>query len=257
MRKLIHISVLAGVLICFGQGVLNAQQTIYEESTVVFQKSLHGGIHIHPKGWGAEFYYGDIRSVDRTIFFGGQILGMKHPKEEKQITQWEDANAYAYGKLNSFYIIRPTIGVKRRLTEKYRKSGVEVSLVTAVGPSLGLTKPVYLEINRSTDPPPIIPSTERYDPNEHGVNNILGRSSSLLGFDEIKLWPGAHVRAGLYFELSPYQKLLKGVETGMVVDAYLKPIPIMAIEKNNQVFHSFYINLFIGRKYTRNIGSDD
>lgn len=243
---LLFCALVLGVELAYGQ------QTIYEEPSLLFTKSLHGGVHIHPRGWGLNFYYGDIQSVDRTVYYGVEILGMKHVKERKELKSSRDANAYAYGKLNSMYIMRPSIGFKRKLTDKFRKNGVEVSWRNSFGPSLAFTKPVYLEIKQEGEF--IAPITvERYDPDEHFINNINGRASVLEGFGEIKLWPGAHVRTGLFFEFSAYQRVLKGIEVGMVLDGYLDEIPLMAFENNNQIFHSFYINVFLGKKYNRSI----
>jgi hypothetical protein len=231
---------------------MQGQQTIYEEPSLLFTKSLHGGVHIHPRGWGLDFRYGDIQTVSRTVYYGIEILGMKHSKERKEFNSSRDANAYAYGKLNSMYILRPSIGFKRKLTDKFRKNGVEVSWHNSFGPSLALTKPVYLEILSDAEPPLSI-EVERYDPERHFENNIIGRASVLEGFGELKFWPGVHIKSGLFFEFSPYQRQLKGIEVGMALDGYLEKIPLMAFENNNQIFHSFYINLFLGKKYNRSI----
>lgn len=253
MFRLWRLLLLFIALTLYNVSSLNAQQTIYEEPTTLFTKSLHGGVHIHPRGWGLNFAYGDIQSIDKTRYYSLEILGMKHSKEVKQVNSFsEDASAYSYGKLNAFYIVRPAIKVKRKITNKYRKSGVEVSLTTGIGPSFGLTKPIYLEIGGPVIPQ-LPPSVERYNPEIHSVNNIRGKASALRGFDELKLWPGIHANTSLYFEMSPYQKQIKGVEAGVLVDAYLEKIPLMALEENNQFFFSFYINLFIGRKYNRSI----
>lgn len=250
-------SALYTVLIClfFGFGLKSeAQQTIYDEATVIFTKSLQGGIHAHPRGWGLNFAYGDIKTVDKTVLYGIEILGMKHSKEVKQFNAfYEDAKGYAYGKLNAFYVVRPTISIKKVLTDKYRKGGVEVSLRSGIGPVLGFTKPIFLEIIRPIDQNRFTLRTEKYDPEVHGVNNIYGKASALQGFDQLKIWPGVHARSSLYFELSPYQSQLKGLEVGAGVDAYLEEIPLMAFEENNQLFFSFFINLFIGKKFNRSI----
>jgi hypothetical protein len=57
----------------------------------------------------------------------------------------------------------------------------------------------------------------------------------------------------LYFELSPYQTQLKGLEAGIALDAFAEKVPLMAFEENNQFFFSFFVNLFIGKKFNRSI----
>lgn len=240
------------ILFSFASSDLKSQQTVYDGPTILYEKSIHGGIHLHPKGWGLNFFSGDIQTVDKTRLIGIEILGMKHSKELKLTPFDESAKGFSYGKLNAFYIIRPSYGVKRVLTDKLRKGGLEVSLVTAIGPSLGFTKPIYLEID--TDPRREILnlSSERYDPDNHNTNNIHGKSSGFQGFSELRIRPGVYVKTSLFFEISPYKTQMKGVEVGAAVDAYSEKIPIMAFEENNQFFFSFFINLFIGSKYNRN-----
>jgi len=230
----------------------SAQQTVYDEPTLLFKKSLQGGVHLHPRGWGLKFGYGDIRTVDRTVYYDIEIVGMKHPKEERLPSFNENAKRYSYGKLNALYIVRPTLTYKRMITDKLRKGGIEVSWISGIGASLGFTRPVYLEIDIEPDPTLVL-NTERYDPERHTANNIFGRASSLRGFDELKFWPGIHGKAGLFFEFSPYQRQLKGIETGVSVDAFFDEVPIMALEKNQQLFFNFYINLLIGEKFNREI----
>ncbi len=232
---------------------LKSQQTVYEGSTIIYERSLQGGVHLHPKGWGLNFSLGDIQTVDRTRYFGVEILGMKHSKELKLPAFNESAKGYSYGKLNAFYIIRPSYSVKRVLTDKFRKNGVEVSLLTGIGPSVGFTKPIYLEIDDNPQQDAVNLVSERYDPERHNSNNIYGKSSAYQGFSELKIRPGVFIKSSLYFEISPYKTQLKGLEVGGILDAYTEKIPLMAFEENNQFFFSFFINLFIGKKYNRNV----
>ena len=233
---------------------LDAQQTIYDEPTILYGKSLQGGIHMHPHGWGLNIHGGKSLTVDKTFLYGIEVVGMKHPKEVKQPNRFfEDSRRFTYGKLNSFYIFRPMLGTKRMLTDKLRKNGVEVSLHASVGPSLGVTKPIYLEIRKEVDLNRQILSVEPYDPAIHNLTNIYGRASDFLGFDKLKLYPGLYTKLGMYFENSPSQKGIMGLETGVSIDAYLRQVPIMALEENKQFFFSFYINVFIGKRFNRTL----
>ncbi|NNK80611.1 MAG: hypothetical protein HKO93_03850, partial [Flavobacteriales bacterium] len=91
MERLLPFYLLIAIF-CLPFKAVKAQQSIYEEPTVIFTKSLQGGVHVHPRGWGVNFAYGDIRTVDKTILYGVEILGMKHSKEVKQFNAfYEDA----------------------------------------------------------------------------------------------------------------------------------------------------------------------
>ena len=102
-----------------------SQQTVYDEPTILYGKSLQGGVHMHPHCCGVNLHAGKTKTVDKTFMYGVEFVGMKHPKESKQPNRfYEDSRRYTYGKLNSFYILRPMIGTKTMLTDKLRKNGV-------------------------------------------------------------------------------------------------------------------------------------
>jgi hypothetical protein len=157
-----------------------------------------------------------------------------------------------YGKLNNFYILRPTLTIRNIIADKLRYSGVQVGYVFQSGPSLGITKPVYLEIGYPSFPYEYI-AVEKYDPNKHYLDDIFGRASGLNGLNELKLHPGWFAKFGLNFEYSNERYVLKGLEAGVAFDGYLRDIPIMADfeEPNKQLFLTFYLNFFIGSKFNK------
>ena len=237
-----------------GQTLL-AQQGIYDESRVPFRREIYGGVVIHGDGWGINFHYAKHRNAIDRILYSMEIVGMKHPKEVKSFNPYyEDSRGYFYGKSNALLIVRPTFGKKHQITDKIRRTGVELNYVWGVGPSLGLAKPVYLEIGK----PDVIPYEffviERYDPAVHNVQNIYGRASWFNGFGEMKLYPGAFARAGLNFEYSSQTTGIKSIEVGMSMDVYPKPVPIMAELEgvvNKQFYFEFYLSVMFGKKYVQ------
>lgn len=234
---------------------VQAQQTIYEEARVPYRRELYGGLMLHGDGWGLHFFYAKHRNaIDRTLF-GMEIVGMKHPKEVKSFNPYyEDSRGYFYGKSNALLIVRPTIGKKHQITDKIRRTGVELNYVWSVGPSLGLAKPVYLQIGKPDNIPYQEFVTERYDPAVHSVQNIYGRASWFKGFGEMNLYPGGFGRAGLNFEYSGQTTGIKSIEVGMSMDAYAVKVPIMAeLEgvENKQFFWEFYVALQFGKKYVQ------
>ena len=183
---------------------------------------------------------------------------MKHEKEIKSFNPvYDNSKSYVYGKLNSFFVIRPGIGRKKILTDKLRQSGVQVGYTWGLGLSGGITKPVYLEIGYPSIPYDYL-AVERYDPDRHYFDDIYGRASGLNGLEELKFYPGAFAKFALNFEYSNEKDRLKGLEVGAVLDAYPSRIPIMAENvgelegiQNENLFLNFYINLFIGKKYNK------
>lgn len=232
-----------------------AQETVYEDARVPFKREWYGGAMIHGDGWGLNLYYAKHRTAVDRLLYGLEIVGMKHPKEVKSFNPYyEESRGYFYGKSNALLIVRPTFGKKQQLTDKIRKSGVELNLVWGIGPSLGLAKPVYLEIGKPDNVPYQEFAIERYDPAVHNIQNIYGRASWFRGLGEARLYPGAFGRAGLNFEYSGHTTGIKALEVGASMDAYPVKVPIMAeLEgvENKQFFFEFYLAVQFGRKYVR------
>ena len=231
------------------------QQTIYEETRVPFKREMLGGLLIHGDGWGLQFYHAKYRTARNRRLLGIEIVGMKHPKEVKSFNPYyEDSRGYFYGKENALLIVRPTYGRKWQITDKIRRSGVEVNFIWGIGPSLGLVKPVYLQIGKPDQIPYKTIVVERYDPAVHDVQNIYGRASWFNGFGEMSLQPGAFGRIAFSFEYSGNVTGVKGIEVGATMDAYAVKVPIMAPLEgvvNKQFFFEFYLAIQFGKKFTQ------
>lgn len=248
------------------------QTSIYDDpGRTLYSREMYGGILVHGDGWGAQFTFGRYRTAADRELYGIELVGMKHPKEIKSFNPfYEDSRGYFYGKQNAMLILRPTFGRKHRITEKVRKSGVEVNYVWGIGPSLGLLKPIYLQIGyvysqdslHTAEPAKIPPYDyivdERYDPQVHFANNIYGRSSWFKGLDQLKIYPGAFARFAFNFEYAGDNTGIKALEVGASIDAYPKVIPIMAENvpgvantENKQFFLEFYVALQFGGKTIR------
>lgn len=242
------------VLVLSGSAAL-AQQTIYEETRVPYKRELYGGILVHGDGWGLQFYHAKYNTARDRRLLGIEVVGMKHPKEVKSFNPYyEDARGYFYGKSNALLILRPTYGRKLQLTDKIRRSGAEVNFIWGIGPSIGLVKPVYLQIGKPDRIPYENIAVERYDPAIHDVQNIYGRATWFNGVGEMKPYLGGFGRVALSFEYSTETSGLKGLEVGAMVDVYQKTVPIMAeLEgvRNKQFFFQFYLALQFGKKFVQ------
>lgn len=236
-----------------------SEADLYDGPVVVYSNQVFGGIHMHSNyGWGGTFTFGRYNGVNKVNFFSIDAISMKHEKEIKSFNPiYEESKSYVYGKLNNFYVIRPAFGRKVTATPKLRKSGVQFGYSWSLGPSLGLTKPVYLEIGYPSIPYEYL-AVERYNPDEHYFDDIFGRASGFHGLDELRLHPGLFAKFALTFEYANEKDRLKGLEAGVAVDAFLDRVPIMADEVSGQegatnkwLFPTLYLNLFIGKKYNK------
>lgn len=183
-----------------------------------------------------------------------EMAGMRHPKEIKLRMSDMGTKGYFYGKQFVVTVLRGGYGYHKIITGKSDRRGVELRLLTLAGPSIAFAKPVYLTI-QYPDPinsqPYFYPVVERYDPDNpyHTPEYIEGRAGYFRGFGEMNFFPGAFLKLGLSFEHSNLDDDIKLLETGIVVDAYYKTIPIMANAKNNQVYVNVYLNLMFGKKW--------
>lgn len=242
--------------ICVAASAQVEQQSVYDDpARTLYSHEMSGGPMLHAHGWGVTFQYGKYATARDRNMLGIDIVTMKHPKEIKSFNpNYQDARGYFYGKLNSMIVVRPTYGRKHRITEKVRKSGVEVSYVWGIGPSLGLLKPVYLQIGEPSFPYQYI-VTQRYDPAEHFADNIFGRASWFKGLGETRLYPGGFGRLAFNFEYASTNTGIKGLEAGVTLDAYAEKVPQMAVfdqdDYNNQFFLGFYLTMHFGAKTIR------
>jgi hypothetical protein len=174
-------------------------------------------------------------------FFGLELANVKHPKEVRYTTV--TGNNYIFGKSNYLYAIRPHYGREIILFKKAPNQGVQVSALGAVGPSIGLVAPYFIEyaLNR------VETVVEQYDPAVHQSRfNILGTGRLLEGVGQSELAIGGMAKAALYFEFGVFKSNATGLEVGYQVEGFQKKIPLILREQNRQFFQSAYFTLFFG-----------
>ena len=234
------------IFLFFISNVIFAQQEQGSDGDLIlYRKENHGGVFVHDKGLGFFYRNGIHKTGKIKRFYEFDVLNMKHPKEYKITSAYD--NKFIYGKINSFSIVRTGIGYHNTLHAKDQRKGVEVRYHYYIGSSMGLLKPVYLDIIKNETSNKRIVS-QKHDPLTQSWGEIYGRSGFTKGLSELKFQPGIYAKLGLSFEYSSFDDLVRAIETGIVVDAYSKKIPIMSTAINKQVFISFYISLVFGKK---------
>ncbi|MFW6019225.1 MAG: hypothetical protein ACOCPM_01465 [Bacteroidales bacterium] len=243
--------ILVALLFC-GLGLFSQEQ---EEGTgdELLRHEWNAGGLLHIDGFGITGR--NIKSITyyRKWFYEADIITMKHPKEVRTTNSYyPNTKSFIYGKKNSFTITRFGVGMQRLLNrEPFWGEGLEVRMIYSVGTSLGFTKPVYLYI--ITDQPGFSSNMsyklEKYKPDKHGIWDIQGRGPITKGFDELGFYPGAYGKFGFNFEFAQERSKIRALEAGAVLDLYPDKIPIMAKNKNKQLFLSFYISFYFGGRY--------
>ena len=251
--------IIIGFVTCFiSISALKAQNVgqTGNEAGLIYKQERSFNFLAHTQGVGAGFRWG-IRNTARTQrFIDFSILNMKHPKEVKMgnIYMLDDALRFVYGKKNFVYITRFGLGSQRTLNEKPYWGGVDVRYFYSFGASLSMAKPSYLYILRTSGSSYYYyKELERYDPAEHNLYNIYGRGPFLKGLGKSRFYPGVFFKAGLSFEYGAAKTAVKYIETGVAADVFLKPIPIMAFNKNNNYFLTFYVSINLGKRYNPNV----
>jgi hypothetical protein len=242
------------LLILFSSSLVVAQINPYEyqeEKPPLLKNEWTIGLNIHTAGWGGNFKRSKNITAYKKRVYEFEVFNIKHPKEVRSVNPYFDnAKSFFYGKMNTLTVVRFGLGKQKILFSKAEKNGVEVRLSYSAGFSLGLAKPVYLNILYPTkyDRQYEI-RVEKYDPDKHYVDNIYGRAAFTEGITEIKPYPGAYGKFGFTFEYGSWSESIKCIEAGVCIDAYAREIPIMAKTENNQFYFNFYINLLYGRKW--------
>lgn len=220
------------------------------EVKLFYKAEYSGGGFIHSNGFGGVFRYGQHLTGKSKVIYTAELLNMRHPKQRKSYNQMVDnAKGFYFGKLNSLMTLRLSTGQQRAIALKEVKNGVQVSFIYAAGLSLGFLTPVYLEIVEGTaGSGRATVNTEKYQPDKHNLNNILGRAQYSFGLSDMSLYPGGNARIALNFEYAPEDDRVKALETGLVVDGYHKPVPLMHATQNYQFWYTFYVKFIFGKK---------
>ncbi len=191
------------------------------------------------------FVFKKARKISDKVLetFGFEIVNVKHPQEVRRSSQFT-GNFFIFGKSNYLYAIRPQYGRDFIFFKKAPQQGVEVKLVLAAGPSIGLLAPYYIE--RRTD----VFNTTRHQPYTEDIpyNDILGTGNLFEGVSESKIQIGANFKAAVNFELGTMKSQVTGFEAGFLVDAYANKIILMPSAPNRSVFPTVFFTLFYGNR---------
>jgi len=251
--------ILINLLLIFISGLCSAQQDTAAsfknnsdvQGLLKYEKS--GALIIHSSGWGIGYRSGKHLTGYKKLMTEFEFVGMKHPKEIKSINPYyQGTRSYVYGKKNVLFLLRPGIGIQKVINEKPYWGGLQVRYFYYGGPSIGLLKPVYLNIIKHSSNPDVATRViEKYDPSKHNVENIFGKAPFVKGINELKINPGIYGKFGFNFEYGTMQESMKILEFGVVVDYFPKAMSIMAYIPDEHFFISFYLSLQIGNRYNK------
>lgn len=178
---------------------------------------------------------------------GLELMNVKHPQESQLRTP--NGSSFIFGKLNYLYALRFQYGRELILFRKAPQQGVEIKAVAAVGPSIGLLAPYYIEYSPDAGGGFGGNSVRvAYDPAVHSIDRVLGTGHLFQGVTQSNLRVGANLKAGLSFELGTIKSNVTGFELGALVDAYTQEIELVAGTEHKSIFPTAYITIFYGTR---------
>ena len=241
------------LFLCLKTFAQDSTRIANDDVTILFRNEAEGGINIHSNGFGLTFKRGWHLTGYKKQMLDIDFVSLRDPKQYK-LSNYPDSKSFFYGKLNFAYILRGGYGIQNIIFGKAERSGVEVRYNYYFGLSLGITKPVYLDIlvENPFDPQTKLIDTRQYDPNDpdqQQKENIYGPGPYFNGLDHLSIYPGGYGKFALSFEYAGWQDKITAIETGVVIDAYARAIPIMATGNKNNFFFNFYISLIWGGKW--------
>ena len=232
---------LVALICCAVTLSVNAQtQDSYDyqsEFTWGINKNTYGGLI------GGFVFKKAIKLNDRVLqTYGLEIMNVKHPLELRRNSQ-STGNFFIYGKSNYLYALRFQYGRDMILFKKAPQQGVEIKAVFAIGPSIGVIAPYYVE--RGSDNSTLMTYRQQYDSSIR-IEEIYGPGRLFEGLGESNLAIGANAKAALNFELGTIKSQVTGFEAGFLLDAYTKEIELVPTAKNYSVFPVLFFTLFYG-----------
>lgn len=182
------------------------------------------------------------RELKDNVFHGGmlEIVNIKHPQEIKYYAR-ETGNTFIWGKQNYLYSIRMSYIREYTFFKKAAQQGVQVNGFLALGPTLGMEAPYYVDVKANGRT-----IKEQYDPKRHQFNEIVGTGNFLQGIGQSKIVPGINAKAGMSFEFGTFKSNVVGIEVGFQCDIFTREIILMPTTENYSIFPSAYATLFYG-----------
>ncbi len=216
-----------------------------EEGVITYRKSFVAGAKLTTDGYGGFLEIGRAQSVKRALLFQLEITERKHPKEEKQYNQSNNAGPYIYGKINYFYPVKLGVQEQFLLGNKGNRNGVSITANVGGGISLGLLRPYLLGYDSAGSQ---IFRGLKDDSARFLFDNPISGPNFGTGFNQMKVTPGAYAKAGLRFDYGKYNEMITAIEVGVTAEFYSKKIPLVVYTKDKNFFFGAYVAIMFGKR---------
>ena len=252
-------------ILCFIPAISFSQIRIDKEGRnnamkgIIYKNEYSVEFKLHTLGMSAGFNKGKLISYYRTNFYHFDIGFLKSSKEKKGnliATGLNIYNSYIYGKANYFFPLRIGKGMKVYFSEKETQRGLAIGYTLEGGLTLGVLKPYYLWVKSTNTDNEAILILKKYEKDNYedfvDENLIYDKAPFFTGIGESGIVPGIHVNAAVHYGIKAYEKTVYAFETGIMVDAFIKKVPIMVETdrfSNRSIFINVFVNVQLGKRW--------
>lgn len=226
------------------------------ENMILYNRETTYAVVLHNLGVGFQYRTGKRINYFKTRMIEAEFFTMRSYKQVKIINPYvPDSRKYVYGKLNDAFFLRLGMVWKKLLNRKPYWGGVELRANYGGGLSLGFAKPYYLYVMYFYEYPGggwyYTKREERFDPSQQSWDDIYGRAPFSTGLGEITVHPGIYLKAGLNCEYGKRSTKIKAIEIGGSLDILPTGLSIMAVNTDQILFPSVYLNFSFGKRFNK------
>jgi hypothetical protein len=250
-----------------GQQRLPGNQNIYDAEGPGFvydnEWTFNFGLGT-PRNLFLGFTRAKLKAYNKSTFYTIFLGDIRHSREQRSNFERiipstnQVSRPFVYGKQNQFYAVRVGFGTRTYLSEKAKQRGVAMGYSWEIGPTLGLLKPYYLEVQTGELNNGTIRDIAYSEDTEALFLDrfrIFGASSWGQGLDELKIIPGVHGRASVHFGFGAYDEMAKSLEVGVQGDFFFRDAPIMVESDltpgvtNSNLRMSLFLQMQLGKRW--------
>lgn len=228
-------------------GLLSAQGLVQEP----LPHGLAVAPFLHTYGWGLSVYVPKWKGPRQGTFWVGDITSYRTKYEARVRSAYRDQGGknFVFGKLYYAYLWEILWGYQYLFAQRAVTTPLQMSLQVGIGPAFTLLKPYYIEVAQPISATQAIIQVDTYDPNRYSYYDIVGEADFYLGFDKLRLVPGAVAQVGLMADVGRTPALIRSLALGVRVQGFAQPIQTLYQRPGRSWWVAGYMAFYIGNAW--------